>query len=404
MNAERPALADEPVEQKRGVLRDAVVFNEEFLKLVNDQERSGERRCAAGPLVAGQVLDAELAEEIAAATQLIIHPLQHAQTELPVALDGHHPRLRQFVGRVAFELDAFLEVHEVKLDLVRTAPQSKVGDDDVEQGGFAGAGLAGDEGMLAGAFAERELLELGRAGAPDRDAQFVGGLQSPERGIFRGDFNERHFDAIRIHADTAHLFQKGGGEAGFGRWIQKQCRSFQRFVGQHEAVAFGADTHARFAKVVRDKLHARRFSQVPMDESEHAATRPAGGDAQEAADGQITEVDREIGDDQEVIRLGDAARLFVVICNGRVFVAEIELGNLLDMLVQLGEALLEVIRLRPDAAIDEAVFVIREVHEAGEALPEIERVEDSEHHAAGRRAREQPQHQIVERSDRGLAS
>src|SRR5205814_7042938 len=241
----------------------------------------------------------------------------------------------------AFELDAFLEVHEVKLDLVRTAPQSKVGDDDVEQGGFAGAGLAGDKRMLAGAFAERELLELGRAGAPDGDAQFVGGLQSPERGIFRGDFNERHFYAIRIHADAAHLFQKRGGESGFGRWIQKQCRSFQRFVGQHEAVAFGADTHARLAKVVRDKLHARRLSQVPMNESEHTATRPAGGDAKEAADGQITEVDRKIGDDEKMVSLGDAARLFVVICNGRVFVAEIELGNLLDMLVQLAEALLE---------------------------------------------------------------
>ena len=141
-----------------------------------------------------------------------------------------------------------------------------------------------------------------------------------------------------------------------------------------------------------------------MDESEHAATRPAGGDAQEAADGQITEVDREIGDDQEVIRLGDAARLFVVICDGRVFIPEIELGNLFDMLVQLSEALLDLIGLRPDAAIDEAVFVIREVHEAGEALSEVERIEDREHHPAGRRAREQPQHQVVERSDRGFAS
>src|SRR5207302_10625139 len=163
--------------------------------------------------------------------------------------------------------------------------------------------------------------------------------------------------------------------------IQKQCRSFERFVGQHEAVAFGADTHARVAKVVRDKLHARRLSQVPMNQSEHTATRPAGGDAKEAADSQITEVYRKIGDDQEVIRFGDAARLFVVICNGLVFIPEIELGNLFDMLIQLGEALLDVIGLRPDAAIDEAVFVIREVHKAGEALSAVELVEDSVLHA-----------------------
>ena len=77
------------------------------------------------------------------------------------------------VGGVAFELDAFLEVHEVELDLLRAAPQREVGDDDVEEGGFARAGFAGDQAVLAGAFADGEVLELGRAGAADGHAQLA---------------------------------------------------------------------------------------------------------------------------------------------------------------------------------------------------------------------------------------
>ena len=81
---------------------------------------------------------------------------------------------------VALELDAFLEIDEVKLDLLRAAPEREVGDDDVEQRGFAGTGLAGDERVLARALADGEILQLGRAGAADGDAQFVRGFPRPD--------------------------------------------------------------------------------------------------------------------------------------------------------------------------------------------------------------------------------
>ena len=50
-------------------------------------------------LVAGDVLHPELAEQVAAALQLLVDPLQHAQPELAVALDRDHPRMRQLLGR-----------------------------------------------------------------------------------------------------------------------------------------------------------------------------------------------------------------------------------------------------------------------------------------------------------------
>ena len=38
VNAERPALPHQPVEQQRRLLRNPVVFDEQFLELVDDQQ------------------------------------------------------------------------------------------------------------------------------------------------------------------------------------------------------------------------------------------------------------------------------------------------------------------------------------------------------------------------------
>src|SRR5690349_23059950 len=51
-------------------------------------------------------------------------------------------------------------------------------------------------------------------------------------------------------------------------------------------------------------FRSRAFALVPVDEREHAASRSAGNDAEQTADGRIAEVHREIGDDEEVIRFG----------------------------------------------------------------------------------------------------
>ena len=218
-------------------LRDAVVLDEELLELVDDQQRAGHGLLAAGALVAGDVLHAELAEQVAAALQFLIHALQHAQAEFAVALDGHHPRMGQAVRGVALELDALLEIHQVELHLLRAAPQGQVGDDDVEQGGFAGAGLAGDQRVLAGALADGEILQLGRAGAADRHAQFAGGVLAPDLGLRRGDVREGHFHAVGIAAALAHLVDELGGELRRRRGVEQQVGARQRLAGQQELAA-----------------------------------------------------------------------------------------------------------------------------------------------------------------------
>ena len=77
--------------------------------------------------------------------------------------------------------------------------------------------------------------------------------------------------------------------------------------------------------------------------------------------------------------------MFVEFRDSGVFIAKVKLSDFFDVLVQLNEALLDLFGLRPDAAIDQAIFVIGEVHEAGEALAEAHRIQDGKDDAAGGR-------------------
>ena len=140
-----------------------------------------------------------------------------------------------------------------------------------------------------------------------------------------------------------------------------------------------------------------------MNEGENAATRSAGDDAEQTSHGQIAEVDREIGDDEVMVRLGDATGLLVVFGNGGVFVAEVELGHFFDVLVQLAETLFDMFGLGPDSPVDQAFLVIGQVHESGEALPEVMGIENGEEHPARRRDGEQSQHEIIKRADGEVA-
>src|SRR5207253_1624955 len=112
-------------------------------------------------------LHAERAKKFAASFQFFVEPLQHAQAKLAIAFNRDNLRVRQTIRRVALELDTLLEVHEIKLHLLRAAPKREVRDDDMEQRRFAGASLARDERVLARAFANGEILEFGRTAASD---------------------------------------------------------------------------------------------------------------------------------------------------------------------------------------------------------------------------------------------
>ena len=90
-----------------------------------------------------------------------------------------------------------------------------------------------------------------------------------------------------------------------------------------------------------------------------------------------------------MIFLREVAGLRVVFGDGRVVVAEIHLDDFFHVLVQLREPLLNLRRLRPDAAVDAASLVIGEVHQRGEILAEADRVYDRKTQFARRRGGQQ---------------
>jgi hypothetical protein len=110
VNPKRASLPDNPVQQKRGGLRDLVILHEELLELVNDQQHARQRHLPAGALVTGQVLHAELAEKVAAPAQFIVEPLQDAQAELPVTLDRDHARVGQAMSGITLELNPLFKI------------------------------------------------------------------------------------------------------------------------------------------------------------------------------------------------------------------------------------------------------------------------------------------------------
>ena len=133
MNAEGTSLAHNTIQKDRGILCDAIVFHEEFLELVDNQEGSRHRFTSARLLVASHVLHPQLAEHVPPPLQFLVHPLEHAQAELPVTLDRHHPRMRQTRRRVAFEFHPLLEIHQVELHLVGAAPEREIRNDHMKE-------------------------------------------------------------------------------------------------------------------------------------------------------------------------------------------------------------------------------------------------------------------------------
>ncbi len=311
---------------------------------------------------------------------------------------------RCFVG-VALELDAFLEVDEVELDLIGTAREREIGDDDVEERRFSRAGFARKQRVLARAFADGEVLVLRRAGAADGDFQFVRCVVRPHFLGLRGDLRERHLDAVRVDAALADFVNEFDREFGAGRFVEDDgVVRTREFLVENEVLLFASNADAVFPQLIGNETVGRRLALIPMDEREDAAARAAAGDALQPLHRDLAEVRREVRDDEEVVFFRDAAGLLVVFGDRRVFVAQIHLDDLLDVLAQLGEPLLDLVALRPDAAVDEAFLVVGEVHQAGEVLAEPDRVDDGERELARRRGRKQAEDDVVQRTEhRGAA-
>ena len=205
VHSESTTLPHQSIEQERDFLSDLVVFDEEFLELVDHEQDPRHRHFRAGLAIAAEVLTAELAVDFAALFELQVEALKHAQTKLALAFDGDHARMGKLHCRVDLELDAFLEVDQVELELIGAVPERPVGDQGVQHRRLAGAGLAGSEHVLRGAFAELQVLKLGGAGAAQGDVDALAAVKRPELVGLGRDELEGNFDAVGVAGGDSDL-------------------------------------------------------------------------------------------------------------------------------------------------------------------------------------------------------
>ena len=104
-----------------------------------------------------------------------------------------------------------------------------------------------------------------------------------------------------------------------------------------------------------------------------------------------------------MVFLGDGAGVGIVFGDGRVFVAQIHLNDLLHVVIQFGEFLFDLLRLSPDAAVDVAGFVIGQVHDAGEILAKADGIKDGEADFARRHGGKEAVDDVVDGRNRIFA-
>ena len=394
VHAEGTALPDEPIENQRGFLRELVVFDEDFLKLVDQQHQPGHRIGVAGGPESRHVLHGQIAKQVATALQLAIELLEHRETELALTLDRDHAGMRQLVVVVELELDAFLEVDQVKLDFVGAVLQREARDHRVHERRFAGARLAGDERMLARAFAELEILQLLGARRTKRCQHLARRALRPPLVLGRCHAVERHLDPLGGLGGLAHALDDPRARL-VGRRPFRRERPLREFgVGPGEGAVFEDECGGVLLELRKAEIGRHRRLRVDRHDEIDAAAGAAGGDARQPPGARFGEVRRKIGDDDEPIGLrhfGDG----VVIADRGVFVAEVFLDHHLHLFGDVGEPLLDLLRLGPDAVGDEQFVVIGEMHEARELLAEPQGVDDREPTLPRRNAGGDAEHERV---------
>lgn len=399
MDAKGPALPDDAIEEDGGLLGDLVVFGKELLKLVDEEKGARHGNGALCFPVAGDILHAGGTEEFAAVFELFVKAVEDTEAELAVALDGDDAGMGKLGVGVAFELDAFFEVDEVELDFVGIGPEGEVGNEDVEEGRFTGTGLTSDEGVLAGAFAEGELLELRRAAAPDGNGELGGGIGGPHFLLVGSDEREGYLDAVGVAVGLPYPMHPGGELVRRG-WLQElELCPGDGIVFEEEAVDITPNTDTSAAEVVHFKSGRKLGAHVAVDEEKDSASGAGGGDALETLGGEVGEAFGEIGDDDEVVSLGNGAGGFVVLGDGLVVATEIHLDHFFHVIAEFAEAGLDLVFLRADAGVDEDFFVVGKVHEPGEALAKADGIDEGKGQSTGGRIGEPGEGEVVEELD-----
>ena len=190
---------------------------------------------------------------------------------------------------------------------------------------------------------------------------------------------------------------EGDREFGIGGGVECECcAGIDRLPGERVFASLAAEADAALAEIIGHEPVRLGLALVPLHERENPAARAARGDALEALGGDLAEIRRKIGHNEKMVFLRHASGLFVVFGDRRVLVAQVHLDHFFDVFAQFRQPFLDLVALGPDAAVDQALLVIREVHEPRETFPESHGIDDGETEFSRRRGRQEAQDDVVQ--------
>ena len=337
-----------------------------------------------------------LAEQVTSLGQHRVEPLEHAQAELPIALDRHHPRVGQAVADVGLELDPLLEIDQIELDLVGIVIQRDIGDQRVQETRLARPGLAGDQDMLRGPAAQVQVLQLGGPGPAQWHIETATAVPSPVLLGSGSDTVKRHLDATRVTSLFAHGTDDLDEFRRFGRRLDGQRQPAQLLVLPGKPVTNPCQAVGVLSKIFEIEVVRQLLMAVDTDQGVDPATSPTGGDADQPANGGVAEVDREVGHHQHLVRLGHLAGILVVLLDRLELVPQVGLEHVLHVLGEIGQLAIDMRRLCPDPPRNEQFVEVGQVHEGREIVPQSDGVDDRQSQLARRQPRQHPQHRCLQ--------
>ena len=161
---------------------------------------------------------------------------------------------------------------------------------------------------------------------------------------------------------------------------------------------------AVFSQIREVQTQWQLLSDIHADQEIKTAARAAIGDACESSHCRFTETGGQIADDKKAIGFGDLTGLLVVLSDRLKFVAQVFLNDVFNMFRQVGQTLLDMTRLGPDATGHQQFIEIRQMHESGETLSETNRIQNGKPHLAGGKTRQESQHDVLKNSHRFITS
>ena len=245
--------------------------------------------------------------------------------------------------------------------------------------------------MLARALAKFHVLHLLCASRAKRHIDLVAAIPSPPVALFRRYALKRHLHPLGGLRQPAGVVDNLRHHVVARRLLNRKRPVGKLRVAPAEAAILQIEDGGVFGQIVDAEVGRQLLLRVDRDDRGNAAAGSGGGNADQAAGGGFCEVGREVGHHDKAIRLRHL-RILVVGTDRCILVAEILLNHKLHLLCDVGEPLLDLRGLSPDATVHQQLVVVSQMHETSEVFAETDWIDDRKPGLAGRDACGDPQH------------